>query len=176
MRASPTVQPRSPDGAISAATGHHSSTAPAGKPSNPAPIACRPCVICVPPPNAIASSAENARNAFFAPLVTDSAANAESARNSSLGSARPRTCAPSASVGPAGAAESGTGTGLVLAYAASRHTLPVFRQHARYLPRVPPACVQPYVYPSQPSADTSAKAGVHVGVTIVSAVSRNVRI
>src|SRR3989442_11224285 len=145
MRASPTVQPRSPDGAISAATGHHSSTAPSGKPSNPAPIAWRPCVICAPPPNDIAFSAENARNACFAPLVTDSAANAESACSNSLGSARPSTCALSSPLGPGGVTESGTATGLVLAYAARRQPLAVFRQHARYLPRVPAECVQPYV-------------------------------
>src|ERR1044072_9563189 len=94
MRASPTVQTRSQDVAISAPSGHHSSTAPLGTPSTAAPIASRPSVICAPPPNDPASAAAYDTNAAFAPCATDSAANDESARRSSDGSARPLNKAP----------------------------------------------------------------------------------
>src|ERR1043166_2327700 len=108
MRASPTVQPRSPDVAISAPSGHHSSTAPLGNPSNAAPIASRPSVICAPPPNDTASAAAYDTNAAFAPCATDSAANDESARRSSDGSAPPRTKTPGTPRGAGGGNQKGT--------------------------------------------------------------------
>src|SRR5213593_4398216 len=144
MRASPTVQPRSPDGAICAATGHHSSTAPAGKPSNAAPMASLPSFIWTPPPNEIAFSAAYARNAVLAPLATDIAANAESACRTSPASARPRTCALSGALGGLGTTESGTATGRVMVNAARRHPASVFFQQARYFPSAPSNRVQPY--------------------------------
>src|ERR1041384_140620 len=145
MRASPIVQPRSPDVAISAPSGHHSSTAPLGNPSNAAPIASRPSLICAPPANDTASVAAYDTNADLAPCATDSAANAESARRSSVGSARPRTKAPGSPRRAGGENESGTATGVVRAYAMIRQPAALLRQHARYLPRPPLERVPPYV-------------------------------
>src|ERR1051325_1749952 len=145
MRASPTVQPRSPDVAISAPSGHHSSTAPLGNPSNAAPIASRPSVICAPPPNDTASAAAYDTNAAFAPCATDSAANDESARRSSDGSARAWTKAPGSARRAGGETESGTATGVVRAYAMTRQPAALLRQHARYLPRPALERVHPYV-------------------------------